>query len=269
MQPPRVVLVTGASSGFGQAIARTLAARGQRVYGTSRRPAGDDGAVRMLALDVNDDASVARCVAAVLAAEQRIDVLVSNAGVGLCGAVEDSGIDEIRWQLETNFIGAVRVLRAVLPAMRAQRSGRLITIGSLGGLTGMPYQPFYSASKFALEGLTEALRLELAGSGIDATIVEPGDFRTGFTDARVFARAARSPAHRERLERVVAIYERDERNGADPQRVGELVAKLVEARRLRVRYSVGRWDQRAALFAKRLLPAAWFERLVASLYAIR
>jgi NAD(P)-dependent dehydrogenase (short-subunit alcohol dehydrogenase family) len=269
MQPPRVVLVTGASSGLGQCIARTLAARGHRVFGTSRKPVADDGAVRMLALDVDDDASVSRCVGAVLAAEQRIDVLVSNAGVGLCGAVEDSALDEIRWQMETNFFGAVRMLRAVLPAMRAQGSGRILTIGSLGGLVGMPYQAFYSASKFALEGLTEALRLELAGSGIDAAIVEPGDFRTGFTDARVFARGARSPAHQERLARVAAIYERDERNGADPQRVGDLVARLVEARRIGVRYSVGRWDQRASVFAKRLLPAAWFERLLASLYAIR
>ncbi len=269
MQTPRVVLVTGASSGFGRAIARTLAARGHRVYGTSRAPAGDDGAVRMLALDVASDDSVSRCIEALLADEGRVDVLVNNAGVGLCGSVEDTGLDEVRWQMETNFFGAVRMIRAVLPQMRAQRAGRLIAIGSLGGLVGMPYQPFYSASKFALEGLNEALRLELAGSGIDATSITPGDFKTGFTAARVFARASRSPAHLERMERVVSIYERDECNGADPQRVADLVAKLVAAPRVGVRYSVGRWDQRAAVFAKRLLPAALFERVLASTYSIR
>lgn len=268
MHTAKVVLVTGASSGLGRCIARTLAERGHRVYGTSRKPAGDDGAVRMLELDVACDDSVSRCVAALLAAERRIDVLVNNAGVGLCGSVEDTGLDEVRWQMETNFFGAVRMVRAVLPQMRAQRAGRLIAIGSLGGLVGMPYQPFYSASKFALEGLGEALRLELAGSGIDATSITPGDFKTGFTAARVFARAARSRAHRERMERVVSIYERDERNGADPQRVADLVAKLVAAPRVAVRYSTGRWDQRAAVFAKRLLPAALFERILASTYSI-
>lgn len=269
MQSPRVVLVTGASSGFGRCIARTLAERGNRVYGTSRTPAGDDGSVRMLALDVASDDSVRRCVEALLAAESRIDVLVNNAGVGLCGSVEDTELDEIRWQMETNFFGAVRMMRAVLAQMRAQRAGRLITIGSLGGLVGLPYQPFYSASKFALEGLNEALRLELAGSGIDATSIAPGDFKTGFTAARVFARASRSPAHEARMARVVSIYERDEQSGADPQRVADLVAKLVAAPRVGVRHSVGRWDQRAAVFAKRLLPAALFERILASTYSIR
>jgi NAD(P)-dependent dehydrogenase (short-subunit alcohol dehydrogenase family) len=268
MNASKVVLVTGASSGFGRCIARTLAARGHRVFGTSRRPTGDDGAVRMLALDVTRDDSVGACVAQVVAAEGRVDVLVNNAGSGLCGSVEDSAQDEIRWQLETNFFGAVRMIQAVLPHMRARGSGRLITIGSLGGLVGLPYQPFYSASKFALEGLNEALRLELTGSGIDATSIAPGDFATGFTAARVFAKAARSPAHAERLARVVAIYERDERNGADPQRVADLVARLVSARQLRVRYAAGRWDQRAAVMLKRWLPATLFERLLRLTYSI-
>jgi NAD(P)-dependent dehydrogenase (short-subunit alcohol dehydrogenase family) len=268
MQTPKVVLVTGASSGFGRCIARALAGRGHRVYGTSRTPAGDDGPVRMLALDVASDDSVSRCVEALLAAEGRIDVLVNNAGVGLCGSVEDTALDEIRWQMETNFFGAVRMMRAVLPQMRVQRAGRLITISSLGGLVGLPYQPFYSAGKFALEGLNEALRLELVGSGIESTSITPGDFKTGFTAARVFARAARSPSHEKRLERVVSIYERDERSGADPQRVADLVAKLVAAPRVGVRYGAGRWDQRAATFAKRLLPAALFERILAYTYSI-
>jgi NAD(P)-dependent dehydrogenase (short-subunit alcohol dehydrogenase family) len=268
MQESKVVLVTGASSGFGRCIARSLADRGHRAYGTSRRPVGDDGAVRMLALDVTRDDSVSRCVGELLAAEGRIDVLVNNAGGGLCGSVEDSSLEEIRWQMETNFFGAVRMLKAVLPPMRAQRAGRLITISSLGGLVGLPYQPFYSASKFALEGLSEALRLELKGSGIDATTVAPGDFATGFTAARVFAKAARSPAHAERMQRVVSIYERDERGGADPQRVADLVVRLVSAPRLRVRYAVGRWDQRASVLLKRLLPAGLFERILQATYSI-
>jgi NAD(P)-dependent dehydrogenase (short-subunit alcohol dehydrogenase family) len=252
----KVVLVTGGSTGLGAAVVDRLTADGHRVFGTSRRPSEASG---LVTLDVTDDASVASCVATVLAEAGRIDVLVGNAGYGVAGAVEDTTLDEARAQLETNFFGAVRVTRAVLPAMRAQGSGRIITVSSFAALQALPYQPFYSASKWALEGFGEALRLELRGSGIDACTVLPGDFRTEFTEQRVLAAGARSPEHAERLAAVLATYERDERAGADPARVGALVSRLVEARRVRPRYLVGKPSQRVAVGLKRVLPAAAFE----------
>jgi NAD(P)-dependent dehydrogenase (short-subunit alcohol dehydrogenase family) len=252
----KVVLVTGGSTGLGAAVVDRLTADGHRVFGTSRRPSETSG---LVTLDVTDDASVASCVATVLAEAGRIDVLVGNAGYGVAGAVEDTTLDEARAQLETNFFGAVRVTRAVLPAMRAQGSGRIITVSSFAALQALPYQPFYSASKWALEGFGEALRLELRGSGIDACTVLPGDFRTEFTEQRVLAAGARSPEHAERLAAVLATYERDERAGADPARVGALVSRLVEARRVRPRYLVGKPSQRVAVGLKRVLPAAAFE----------
>ncbi|MDT4813032.1 3-hydroxybutyrate dehydrogenase [compost metagenome] len=265
----KVILVTGASSGLGLAIAQKLAEGGHQVFGTSRSPKGDRGAVRMLALDVTDDASVVCAIDEVIAKAGRLDVLINNAGVGVCGAVEDTSVDEVRLQMETNFFGPARTIAAVLPHMRKQGSGRIITVSSLAGLIGMPFQAYYSASKFALEGLNEGLRLELHGSGIDATTINPGDFKTGFTAARVFTRRALNGLQATQLALTVGKYERDERNGAAPELVANLAARLVEKRRVGVRYTVGRFDQRLMASIKRYIPDAAFERIMRSVYAIR
>jgi NAD(P)-dependent dehydrogenase (short-subunit alcohol dehydrogenase family) len=266
----KVVLVTGASSGLGKAIAEELVRKGRRVYGTSRNPGtATENGVLMVPLDVTDDSSVAKCVREVAAAEGRIDVLVNVAGYGLSGSVEDTTIEEARQQLETNFFGVARMTREVLPVMRTQEQGRIITISSMAGFIGLPYQPYYSASKFAVEGLNEALRLELTGSGIDTCTIDPGDFKTGFTAARVHAKGAQSPLHSERMAGVVGTYERDETNGADPQLVADLVTKLVDRRRLRVRYVVAKPAQQAAALLKSTLPATTFEWVMTKMYPLR
>jgi NAD(P)-dependent dehydrogenase (short-subunit alcohol dehydrogenase family) len=265
----KIILITGASSGLGRAIADELTSAGHRVYGTCRQPNDHTGEFTMLPLDVTLDDSVAKCVDLVISAEGRIDVLINNAGFGLCGAVEDTTLDEARGQMETNFWGPLRMIHAVLPHMRRQSSGRLVTIGSMAGHAALPYQPFYSTSKFALEGLNEALRLELAGTGIDATMVCPGDFKTGFDSARVLSAAARSGRNADQLAKTTSIYVRDERAGADPKIVAMLVAQLVIAPRLDVRYFAGRPLQKLGMLLKRALPANWFERLMKATYAIR
>jgi NAD(P)-dependent dehydrogenase (short-subunit alcohol dehydrogenase family) len=268
MSAGKIVLITGASSGLGLVMAGHLAALGHTVFGTSRKPDGDLGKVRMLALDVTDDTSVENAVQQVIAAAGRIDVLINNAGFGLCGAIEDTTVDEARRQMETNFFGPVRMIRAVLPHMRRQGRGRIITVSSLAGMAALPYQPYYSAGKFALEGLNEALRLELSGSGIDATTINPGDFKTGFTAARTFARNAHSELHGARLKTTLAIYERDETDGADPQLVAQLAARLVALPNVGVRYTVGAALQRFGMLLKRWLPATMFERIMKSTYKI-
>jgi NAD(P)-dependent dehydrogenase (short-subunit alcohol dehydrogenase family) len=223
----------------------------------------------MLALDVGSDESVQRCVDEVVAREGRVDVLVNNAGAGLSGALEDTSIEEAAWQMDTNLLGVLRMTRAVLPVMRQQGSGRIITISSLAGLTGMAYQPVYAASKHAVEGLMSSLRLELADSPIDACTVAPGDFRTGFTSARTVARGAASGVHADRFARTMAIYERDEEDGPDPGLVGDLVVRVVGARRLRPRYLVGKPSQRWALLTKGFMPASAFEYVTTRIYGLR
>ncbi len=268
---PKVILVTGASAGLGEACARHLARQGHRVYGTSRRVAPDaesvPGRVTQLRMDVTDEASVERAIEVVLEREGRIDVVVNNAGVGLAGSVEDTSVDEARALFETNVFGVHRVLRAVLPSMRAARSGLIVNVSSIAGIVTIPFQGFYSASKYALESLSDALRLELAPFGIAVCLVEPGDFRTGFTASRVFADALdHGSAYAERCRSAVAVMERDERAGADPELFARLVEKLVAARRPAARHPIGKLPQRVVPLLRRVTPDAFLDRIVASIY---
>jgi NAD(P)-dependent dehydrogenase (short-subunit alcohol dehydrogenase family) len=265
----RVVLITGASSGIGQACAELLGANGHAVYGTSRRPSPDGEHYKMLEMDVTRDDSVQRGVEAVLAAEGRIDVVVNNAGFVMAGAVEDVSMEEARQQLDTNFFGVLRVCKAVLPSMRARQSGLIVNISSLGGAAGLPFQGLYSASKFALEGLTESLRQEVAPFGIEATLVQPGDVRTRVRENRVKAReSGPGSAYREAFMKVLTAVEAEEGEGIAPVAVAQKVLALTEKRGVRVRYTVGHLSQRAALMAKTLLPSRTFEQMVMSLYGL-
>ncbi len=147
-------------------------------------------------MDVCDERSVAQGVAEVVAKARRIDVLVNNAGIGVAGALEDHTLEDVRFQFETNFFGAFRLCREVLPQMRAQGGGLIINVSSMAGLSALPFQSTYSAAKFALEGMSEALRMEVRQFGIDVCLVEPGDFRTGFTASRRLTERARGGSPR-------------------------------------------------------------------------
>jgi NAD(P)-dependent dehydrogenase (short-subunit alcohol dehydrogenase family) len=269
-----VVLITGASSGIGRVCAEHLHANGYRVYGTSRNAQWPGPAVGqassppycLLPLDVTSDTSVAAAVQLVVEREDALDVLVNNAGFGIAGAVEDTTIDEAREQFDTNFFGTMRMCRAALPVMRRQGSGCIVNISSIAGRIGIPFQALYSASKFAVEGFTEALRMEAAPFGIRVVLVEPGDFRTGFTGNRRLARAPVTGAYRERQSRAIAVMEHDERHGATPEAVARVVHHIVTRRSPRPRYAVGPLTERFALLLKRVVPARLFEWGLATYY---
>ncbi len=270
----RVVLITGASVGFGKACAENLGRLGHRVYGTSRRagfpdPADLRSSPLMVPMDVCDDDSVRRAVDFIVKQEGRIDVVVNNAGVGLAGAVEDTLVEEARALFETNFFGVLRVCRAVLPTLRAQGSGLIVNVSSLGGLVTIPFQGFYSASKYALESMSDALRMELRPFGIHVTLLEPGDFKTGFTESRAFASGSgEGSAYDERCRRAVAVMEQDEQNGADPRQLAELLAKIIANPSPRNRYSVGALTQRLAVAARHVLPSALLDRALRAVYKV-
>jgi NAD(P)-dependent dehydrogenase (short-subunit alcohol dehydrogenase family) len=254
----RSVLVTGASAGIGRACADNLQAAGWSVTGSSRRGTSGDG-WHGLVMDVDDGASV-RAGVDRLTADGRIDAVVAAAGWGLAGAVEYSTIEEAKAQIETNFWGCVRIVQEVLPAMRAQGAGRIVLISSIGGLIGIPFQAFYSASKFALEGFAEALGYEVAPFGVHVTLVEPGNVRTDFTASRRMARAAAADsAYSAALGKAVGIMERDEENGVPPSDVAAVVGRVLSSSRPPRRVSVGKAGERAGLVAKRLLPFRAFE----------
>jgi NAD(P)-dependent dehydrogenase (short-subunit alcohol dehydrogenase family) len=254
---PRVVLVTGASAGIGRACADHLHRAGWVTVGASRRGTTADGCTGLV-MDVDDDASVRDGVRHVLDAHGRVDALVAAAGWGVAGPVEHTTVGEARAQLETNFWGCVRVVQAVLPVMRAQRGGRVVLISSIGGAIGIPFQAFYSASKFALEGLGEALAYEVAPFGVHVTLVQPGNVRTEFTARRQMA-AGGDAAYDAAVARAVGAMERDERNGVPPDDVAALVRRILDVRHPPRRVSVGKASERVGLLAKRLLPYRVFE----------
>jgi len=255
----RRALVTGASAGIGRACAEELHAAGWAVTGASRRGTTSGGWAGLV-MDVDDDDSVRAGVAGMLAAGGRIDALIASAGWGLAGAVEQCTIGEAKAQLETNFWGCVRVLQQVLPAMRAQGCGRIVLMSSIGGVIGIPFQAFYSASKFALEGLGEALAYEVAPLGVHVTLVEPGNVKTDFTASRRMAQAAGGdPVYSAALTKAVGLMERGEANGVPAADVAAAVRRVLESRRPPRRVSVGKAGERAGLIAKRLLPFRAFE----------
>jgi NAD(P)-dependent dehydrogenase (short-subunit alcohol dehydrogenase family) len=265
----RIVLITGASSGIGLACATDLAARGFRVYGTSRRAVAGSGGVTMLTADVTDDRSVEQAVATILGREGRLDIVVNNAGMGIAGPVENTSIEEAKSQLEVNFFGAFRVCRAALPAMRSQRSGYIVNIGSIGGLIAIPYQAMYSASKFALEGLTEALRMEVRPFGIRVVIIEPGDHKTAFTQNRQVAEMpGGSDAYGPSFQAGLTRMARDEQSGPGPEQIARLLYQIVSHPKPRLRYTIGPGMQRAAVWLKRLMPYSVVEYSMRTYYGL-
>jgi len=273
-QTKGVVLITGASSGIGKTCAEHLHAVGYRVYGTSRRaaetPAPGAAGFQLIAMDVASEESVARAMQQILAREGRIDVVFNNAGDGVAGAVEDTSIEEAQQQLDTNFFGVLRVCRAALPPMRRQGGGLIVNVSSLGGLVGLPFQGLYSASKFAVEGVSEALRMEVRPFGVRVTLIEPGDFRTGFTAQRRKAVAAQGDgAYAERFGKALAAMERDESGGADPLAVARLLHRIILTRSPRARYKVGGFFQKLSVGPVRaILPPKLFEYLLMASYGI-
>ncbi|MEI7778613.1 MAG: SDR family oxidoreductase [Actinomycetes bacterium] len=253
----RTVLVTGASAGIGHATAELLAGQGWTVVGASRRGTGGSGWTGTT-IDVDSDDSVEAGIAALLVDHPHVDAVVVAAGWGLAGPVETTSIEEAKAQVETNFWGAVRTVNALLPHFRAQRAGRIVLVSSIGGLIAIPFQAYYSASKFAMEGWAEALAYEVAPFNIDVTLIEPGNFKTDFTASR---RNAAAPAgeYADALTYAIEIMERDEQNGADPAAVAQLIATQLDAKRPRRRVSVGKSGERIGLVAKRVLPHKLFE----------
>lgn len=223
-----VAIITGASSGFGRATAKLLFKKGYRVFGTSRKENSNlDEEFEMLLLDVRSDKSVQACVEQVLNAAGRIDLLINNAGYALSSFVEETTLDEVRSVFETNFLGVVRMTKAVLPIMRKQHHGRIINIGSLAGLVGVPSQGFF-----------EALKYEVEKFNIKVSLIEPGFFRTNLN--KVMARRTDEIADYDSFRNSVeSSFENAIQNGGDPERVAELIVRVAKEKSPRLRYRIG------------------------------
>lgn len=259
----QTILITGASRGIGLATARLLQQQGHRVIGTCRNPAQADVTdIELIALDVTQPASVEVCWQQMQRKGCTVDVLINNAGYDLYGAAEEVSFDEFYDQIDTNFLGAVRMTLAVLPQMRARRQGKIINISSIGGLLSLPYNSAYAASKYALEGYSESLRYELLPFGVYVSLVEPGGVQTGTLDRSLVAARTPHPAYQaQRAQLMLQMEQSASRSGIPLDHVAQTIARIVAARQPRLRYPVG-GQARFAPLLKQFLPQRWFESFV-------
>jgi NAD(P)-dependent dehydrogenase (short-subunit alcohol dehydrogenase family) len=267
----KVILITGISSGFGKQTADLLAEKGHSVYGTVRRDADINPAVHGLKLDLMDDDSIKLAVQTVLQREGKIDVLINNAGMHTGGPIETSPLENIKLQMDTNFLGMVKLTKEVLPVMRKQGGGKIINLGSIGGLMGLPFQAFYSAGKFAIEGFSEALRMEVRQFNIRVIIVNPGDFHTNNSANRrnfLVQTNENDPYHKQFL-KTLDIIEKDEANGWKPVILAKKIVKIVESKNPNQRYVVSSFEQKLAIVIKRILPGKWFRLILQGHYKIK
>jgi len=261
----KVALVTGASSGIGESTAVELHKAGYTVYAAARRVQRMEGlaaqGIKVIEMDVTDDESMIAGVKQVIAESGRIDVLVNNAGYGSYGAFEDVPLSEGKYQFEVNVFGLARLVQLVVPHMRAQKSGRIVNVSSIGGKIYEPLGGWYHSTKFAVEGLSDSLRLELKPFGIDVVVIQPGAIRTEWGGIAVENLRKRSGegAYREQVRQLSAFFGQVER-GSEPKVIADVIVKAARARRPKTRYAAG-FGAGPILFARRVLPDRGFDAL--------
>ena len=267
----KVILITGVSSGFGRETALMLSDAGHKVYGTVRKLPATLGNVQVLQMDLTDHASIKKAVELIIAKEGRIDVLINNAGMHTGGPAETTPPENIKLQIDTNLIGTIVLTRETIPWMREQGGGRIINFSSIGGLMGLPFQPYYSAAKFALEGFSEALRMEVRQFGIEVVLINPGDFHTNNSENRRKYLTPSGPEdpYNKQFAESLRIIEKDETNGWLPQRLARKLCSIVECRNPRQRYIIASPEQKLAVLLKYILPGKLFRKIIESHYGIK
>ena len=265
----KVVLITGGSSGIGKSIGEFLQQKGFKVFGTSRNPKNyPNSKFPIVALDVTKPETISSCIAEVLKQENRIDVLINNAGAGITGPVEEIPDEEIKRNFETNFFGPINVIKATLPTMRAQNSGLIINITSIAGYMGLPFRGVYSASKGALEIITEAFRMELKDFNIEMTNVAPGDFATNIAAGRYHAPVLDDSPYKEKYGHSLKTMDQHVDEGGDPKEMAEAIYKIIETKSPKIHYKVGAFMQKFSIVLKRVLPDKMYEKLLMNHYML-
>lgn len=265
----KVVLITGGSSGIGKSIGEFLHHKGFIVYGTSRNPDTVKNSVfPLVALDVRNPESIQAAVAKIIATTGRLDVVINNAGVGITGPLEEIPTSEIKNNFETNFFGPIEVMKAVLPQMRQQKSGLIINVTSIAAYMGLPYRSIYSASKGALELITEALRMEVKSFGIHITNVAPGDFATNIASGRFHAPLIKGSAYEIPYGNTLKMMDEHVDGGSNPNDMAVAVYNIIQNPKPRIHYKVGAFLQKFSIVLKRLLSDAVYEKMLMNHYKL-
>jgi len=265
----KVVFITGGSSGIGKSIGIFLHEKGYTVYGTSRNPKElTDSVFPLVELDVRDHASIQLAIQQVINEAGAIDILINNAGVGITGPLEEIPDEEIKNNFETNLFGPIAVMKAVLPQMRLQKSGLIINVTSIAGYMGLPYRSVYSASKGALELITEALRMEVKNFGINITSVAPGDFATNIASGRYHAPLRSGSAYEAPYGRTLELMNNHVDAGSNPLEMAEAVYSIIKTPNPNVHYKVGMFMQKFSIVLKRILPDKMYEKMLMNHYKL-
>ena len=266
----KVVLITGGSSGIGKAIGDYLFHKGYTVYGTSRNPDKvADSVFPLIALDVRNTDNIRQAVEKVVATSGHIDVVVNNAGVGITGPIEETPTDEMRNHFETNFFGPIEVMKAVLPVMRNQKSGLIINVTSIAGYMGLPYRGIYSASKGALELVTEAISMEAKSFGVKITSIAPGDFATNIAAGRYHAPVIKGSAYEVPYGGVLKEMNEHVNSGGNPEEMAKAVYDIINTTNPKVHYKVGVFMQKFSIVLKRILPDRIYEGMLMNHYKLK
>jgi NAD(P)-dependent dehydrogenase (short-subunit alcohol dehydrogenase family) len=265
----KVVLITGASSGIGKAIGEFLFHKGFTVYGTSRNPEKITNSLfPLIALEVRNAESIKHAVEKVIAISKRIDVVINNAGVGITGPIEEIPTEEIKNNFETNFFGPLEVIKAVLPQMREQKSGLIINITSIAGYMGLPYRGVYSASKGALEIITEAISMEVKSFGINVVNVAPGDFATNIASGRYHAPVIKDSAYETTYGNTLKQMDEHVDGGSNPDEMAMAIYQIINDKNPKLHYKVGAFMQKFSIVLKRILPDRIYESMLMKHYKL-
>ena len=265
----KVVLITGGSSGIGKSIGEFLFHKGYTVYGTSRNPEKITNSLfPLLALDVRNTESIRIAIEKIISISGRLDILINNAGVGITGPIEEIPTEEIKNNFETNFFGPIEVIKAVLPQMRFQNSGFIINITSIAGYMGLPYRGIYSASKGALELITESLRMEVKSFGIHITNVAPGDFATNIASGRYHAPVIKTSPYEIPYGDTLKMMDEHVNSGGNPNEMAEAIYKIIQTSNPKIHYKVGAFMQKFSIVLKRILPDKVYEKMLMNHYKL-
>ena len=265
----KVVLITGGSSGIGKSIGDFLQQNGYVVYGTSRNPDQVlDSIFPLVSMDVRKSEGIRKAIEKVISATGRLDIVINNAGVGITGPLEEIPIQEIKNNFDTNLFGPIEVIKAVLPQMRKQKSGLIINVTSIAGYMGLPYRSVYSASKGALELITEAVRMEVKPFNIQITNVAPGDFATNIASSRYHAPIIKDSPYEKSYSSILNMMDEHVDGGSDPIEMAEAVYKIIQNSETKIHYKVGAFMQKFSIVLKRILPDLMYEKMVMNHYKL-
>lgn len=266
----KVVLITGGSSGIGKTVGIYLQKKGYKVYGSSRKPENvTNNSFPLVAIDVRNSESIQQAVQEIIDIEGKIDVLINNAGVGITGPIEEIPLEEIQNNFHTNVFGPIEMMKAVLPFMRNQNSGLIINVTSIAGYMGLPYRGIYSASKGALELITESIRMEVKPFNIKVTNVAPGDFATDIASRRFHAPILENSPYKKVYSEQLATIDEHVDEGGDPIEMAKAIDKIIQNQNPKVHYKVGAFMQKFSIFLKKVLADTTYERILMNHYKIK